>query len=104
MHSKFLDVPIPMAQVMRLYIQMFVSYGLYVYINLEIAHHRTFRIVCNITQNNTSEENSQKMFHISSLTVLHSYGKVKDALGDKDKILSGENKRKSKRGMGGSPK
>ena len=40
---------------------MFLSYGLYVWIILEIAHHRTtFGIFCNITQNTTPEENSQK--------------------------------------------
>ena len=59
-------MPIPMAQVLRVYIQMFVSYGLHVFIILETAHHRTnFGIFCNITQNTTPEENSQKMFHIS---------------------------------------
>ena len=47
---------------------MFASYGLYVCINLETAHHRTtFGIFCNITQKITHEENSWKMFHISSL-------------------------------------
>ena len=75
----FLDVLIPMVQVLRLYMQMFVSSRLYVYITLENAHYRTtFGIFCNITQNTTSEENSCKMFHISSLIVLFSYGKVKD--------------------------
>ena len=34
-------MPIPMAQLFRLYIQMFLSYGLYVCIILETAHHRT---------------------------------------------------------------
>ena len=72
--SKWLDTPhilvfgwpIPMAQVLRLYIQMFVSYGRYVFFILETAHHRTiFRLLCNITQNTTPEENSQKMFYIS---------------------------------------
>ena len=72
-------LPIPMAQVLRLYIQIFLSYGLYVCIILEIAHHRTtFRIFCNITQNTTPEENCQKVLHISSAIVLFSYGKVKD--------------------------
>ena len=62
-----LDVPFPMVQVLRLYIQMFLSYGLCVYIILETAHHRTsFGIFCNITQKTTPEENSCKMFHISS--------------------------------------
>ena len=46
---------------------------------METAHHRTtFGIFCNITQNTTPEENSCKMFHISSPIVLFSYGKVKD--------------------------
>ena len=60
-----------MAWVLRLYIQMFLSYGLYLCIILETAHHRdTFGIFCNITQKTTPEENSCKMFHISSLIVL----------------------------------
>ena len=76
---QLLDMLIPMAQVLRLYIQMFLTYELYVYIILETAHHRTtFGIFCNITQKTTPEENSHKMFHISSLIVLFSYGKVKD--------------------------
>ena len=76
---RFLDMPIPMAQVLRLYIQMFLSYGLYVCITSETSHHRTtFRIFCNITQKITPDENSHKMFHISSPIVLFSYGKVKD--------------------------
>ena len=33
---------IPMAQVLRLYIQMFLSYGLYVCIFLETTHHRDY--------------------------------------------------------------
>ena len=75
----FLDMLIPMAQVLRQYIQMFLSYGLYVCITLATAHHRTtFRIFCNITQKTIPEENSKKMFHISSLNLLFSYGKVKD--------------------------
>ena len=58
------------------------AYGLYVCIILETAYHRTtFGIFCNITQNTTSEENSKKMFYISSPTVLFSYGKVKDIFG-----------------------
>ena len=86
---------IPLAQVVRLYIQMFLCYVLYVCIILETAHHRTTSgIYCNITQNNTPEEKGQKMFHISSLIVLFSYGKVKDILVDKDQISSGEDKRK----------
>ena len=94
---------IPMAQILRLYIQMFLSYGLYVCIILETAHHRTtFRIFCNITQNTTPEENSHKMFHISSPIVLF-YGKVKDVWGHNDQISSGEGKR-GKRGMGKKPK
>ena len=73
---------IQMAQVFRLYIQMFLSYGLYVCIILETAHHRTtFKIFCNFTQKFIPEENSCKMFHISSLIVLCSYGKVRDMFG-----------------------
>ena len=75
----FLDKPIPVAQVLRLYNQMFLSYGLYVCIILETADSRaTFGIFCNITLNTTPEDNSQKMFHISSLIALFSFGKVKD--------------------------
>ena len=84
-----------MTQVLRLYIQMFLSYGLYVCIILETAHHRTaFRIFCNFTQKTIPEENSCKMFHIFSPIVLFSYGKVKDVFLDKDQISSGEDKRK----------
>ena len=80
-----LDVLIPMAQVLRLCTQMFVSSGLYVCITLETTHHRTtFGIFCNITQNTTPEENSHKMFHIFLPVVLFSYGKVKAILGHKD--------------------
>ena len=93
---------IPMAQVLRLYIQMFPSYGLYVCIILETAHHRTtFGIFCNITQNTTPEENSQKMFHISSLIVLFSYGKVKDIFWIRIKFHLGMAKGRGKRGYGG---
>ena len=84
-----------MAQVLRLYIQMFLSYRLYVCIILETAHHRTtFGIFFNITQRTTPDENSHKMFHISSVIVLFSYGNVKDFFLDMDQISSGEGKRK----------
>ena len=87
-------MPIPMAQVLRLYMQMFPSYGLYVYIILETTHHRTtFGIFCNITQNATPEENSQKMFHISSLIVLFFLFEGQGHFWDKDQISSGEDKR-----------
>ena len=80
---RILDVLIPMAHALRLCIQMFPSYGLYVCIILETAHHRaTFRIFCNITQKTTPEDNSHKMFHISSPIVLFSYGKAKIVLGE----------------------
>ena len=42
----------------------------------------------------TPQENSHKMFHISSPIVLFPYGKVKDIFGHKDHISSGEGKRK----------
>ena len=88
-------MPIPMAQVLRLYIQQFPSYGLYVCIILETAHHRTtFRIFCNITQKTTPEENTQKLFHISSMILLFSYGKGREFFWDKDQISSGEGKKK----------
>ena len=81
---------IPMAQVLRLYIEMFLSYGLYVCIVLETTHHRTtFEIFCNIPQKTTPEENSHEMFHISSLIDI-SYGKVKDIFLDKNQISSEE--------------
>ena len=93
---------IPMAQVLRLYSQMFLSYGLYVCIILETAHHRiTFGIFCNITQNTTPEENSHKMFHISSPIVLFSYEKVKDVfLVIRIKFHLGRAKGRGKRGYG----
>ena len=85
---------IPMAQVLRLYIQMFLSYGLYLSTILETAPHHTFGIICNITQNTTSEENSYKMFHIPSLIVLFLMGRSRTFWGDKDQISSGDGKRK----------
>ena len=64
---KFLDMLITMTQVLRLYIQMFLTYVLYVCSILETAPHRTtFRIFCNIIQKTKPEENSHKMFLISS--------------------------------------
>ena len=90
-----MDVPIPMAQVLRLYIQMFPSYGLYVCITLETSHYRTtFRIFCNNTQNTIPEENSHKIFHISSPIVLFLMGNLIFCQGDKDEISSGEGKKK----------
>ena len=99
----FLDMPIPVAQVLRLYIQIFLSYGLYVWIILETAHHNTsFGIFYNINQKTTPEENSCKMFHISSPIVLFSYGKVKDIFGElKIKFHLGRAKGRGKRGYGG---
>ena len=95
-------MPIPMAQDLRLYIQMFLSYGLYVCIILETAHHRTtFGICCNITQHIATEENSKKMFHISSPIVLFSYGKVKDFLEIRIKFHLGRTKGRGKRRYGG---
>ena len=75
-------MPIPMAQVLKLYIDIFLSDGLYVCIILETAHHRiTSGKFFIIIQKNTPEENSHKMFHISSAIILFSYGKIKDILG-----------------------
>ena len=49
---------------------------LYVCIILETAHHRTtFGIICNFTQKTIHEENSCKMFHISSLIALFLMGR-----------------------------
>ena len=58
---RLLDVQIPMTQVLRLHIQMFLSYGLYVYIIFDTAHHRaTFGIFWNSTQNTTLKKISRK--------------------------------------------
>ena len=101
MHTVFLDMPIPRAQVLRLYIQMFLSCGLCVCITLETVCHRTnFGIFCNITQNTRPEENSQKMFYISSPTVLFSYGKVRDIFWIRIKFHLGRTKGRGKRGYG----
>ena len=51
----------------------------------------------NFTQKTIPEENSCKMFHISSPIVLFSYGKVKDVLlGDKAQISLGREKGRGK--------
>ena len=83
-------MPIPITEVLRLYIQRFPSYGLHVCIILETIHHGpTFRIFCYITQKTIPEENSCKMFHIFSLIVLFSYGKVKDIFGKGSNFIWG---------------
>ena len=65
------------------------------YIILQTVHHRsTFRIFCNITQKTAPNENSCKMFHISSAIVLLSYGKVKDIFLIRIKFCLGRGKRK----------
>ena len=90
----FLDMLISTTQVLRLYIQMFPSYGLYVCIILETTHHRTTsRIFCNITQKTTTEENSHKMIHISSLIVPFLIGGLR-IIFDMDQVSSREGKRK----------
>ena len=78
-------------------------HGLYICIILETAHHRTtFGISCNITENTTPEENSQKMFHISSPIVLFSYWKVRDIFGGiRIKFHLGRSKGRGNRGYGG---
>ena len=74
---------------------MLYRHGTNVCIILETAHHRTtFRIFSNFTQNTTPEENSCKMFHISSLTVLFFLWEGQGCFLDKDQISSGEGKRK----------
>ena len=94
-------MPIPMAQVLRLYIKMFLSYGLYVCTVLETAHHRTtFRIFCNITQNTTPEDNSYKMFHISSPIVLFLMGRSRIFGEIMIKFHLGMAKGRDKRGYG----
>ena len=77
--------------------------GLYVCIILETAHHKaTFRIICSITQKTTPEENSHKMFHISSLIVLFSNGKVNVFWGEIwIKFHLGRAKGRGNRGYGG---
>ena len=58
-----------------------VHSGIYVCIILVAAHRKTILVTfCNIIQK-TTEENTHKMFHISPLIVLFSYGKVKDIFG-----------------------
>ena len=97
-------MPILMAQVLRLYILMVLSYELYICIILETAHHRTtFGIFCNFTQKTIPEKkNNQKMFHISSLIVLFSYGKVKDIfLEIRIKFHPRRTKGRDRGGMGG---
>ena len=78
-------------------------HGLYVCIILETAHHRTtFRIFCNITQKTIPEENSCKMFYISSPIVHFSYGKVKDVFWDKGiKFQLGRAKERAEREVWG---
>ena len=70
---------------------------------LIIAHH-TYGIFCNIIQNITPEENTWKIFHISSPNVPFSYGKVKDILQDKIKFHLGRTKGRGKKGYGEKPK
>ena len=70
---------------------------------LETAHHSTtFGIFWNFTQKTIPEENSCKMFHISSTIVLFSYGKAKNVLyEDKDQISLWRAKGRCKKGIGG---
>ena len=64
---------------------------------METAFHRTaFRIFCNITQNTTPEENSQKMFHISYQLYFFLWEDQGHFWGDKNQISSAEDKRKGK--------
>ena len=66
---------------------MFLSYGLYVCIILKTAYHRTtLGIFCNIIQKTTHEENSHKIFHISSLIVLFFLWEGQGHFWDKDQI------------------
>ena len=80
---------------------MFLSYGLYLCIILEMAHHRTtFGIFCNITQNTTPGKYLQKVpYFLTNCTF--SYGKVKEIfLGIKIKFHLGRAKEWGKRGYG----
>ena len=94
-----------MAQVLRLYIQMFLSYRLHICIILKTAHHRTtFGIFCNITQNITPEENSCKMFHTPSPIVLFFLWEGQGCFLDKDQVSYGkEQKERVRGGMGEEP-
>ena len=70
-----------MAWVLRLYIQMVLSYGLYVCIIMETAQHRTtLRIFCNITQKTAPKENGHSMLYISSPVELFIMGKSRTVL------------------------
>ena len=78
-----------------LYIQVFLSYGLYVCIILETAHHRTtFGIFCNITQNMTSEIIATKCSTFLHQLYFFLMVRSRTLWGDKDQISSGEVKRK----------
>ena len=100
---QFSDIPIPMAQVLRRYIQMFPSYRLYVVcIILETAHHRTrYGIFRNITQSTTPEENCQKMFPYFFINCPFSYAKVKDILEISIKLHLGRAKGSGEKGYKG---
>ena len=91
-----------MAQVLRLYVQMFLSYGLNEFIILETAHHRTtFGICCNITQNTTPEENSQKMFIFLHQLYFYLMGRSRIFLEVRIKFPLRRTKGRGKRGYGG---
>ena len=101
----FLDVLIPMAQVLRLSIQIFLSYGLYVCIILETAHHRTtFRIFCNFAQKMTPEEISCKCCTFLHQLYFFLMGRSRIFWGGKGSNFIWRGQNKGVRGeMGGEP-
>ena len=91
---RLLDMPIPMAQALRLYTPMFLSNGLYICSILETAHDRTtFGIFCTLLK----ILYLKKMARKCSLFLHQLYFFLRDNQGlfwDKDQISSGEDKRK----------
>ena len=96
---RFLDRPIPMAQVLRLLWD--VSKLWTICIILETSHNRIFGIFCSITQNTTPEGNSQRMFHISSSIVLFFLWEGQGCFWTRIKFHLGRAKGRGKRQYGG---
>ena len=97
----FLDVLIPMAQVLRLYIQVFLNYGLYVCIILETAHHRTtYRIFATLLIKPHLKKIAAKCSKFLQQLYFFLTGRSRIFF-DKDQISSGGVKGSCKRGYGG---
>ena len=95
MHAGFWTCQFQWHRFCRLYIQMFLSYGLYRCIILETAHHRaTFGIFCNITQNAMPEEIAGKCSIFLHQLYFFLLGRSRTFWGDKDQISYEEGKRK----------